>query len=300
MQVSIGALLLGFALQSPGLSPRIDGVGGWDILIEVQPRSGRTTFSVTSSGTIVQLTKSGEPVLIARTAHSCAGKALLIRVDQQETILLGEQGRRNVDPAFKQMLTGTTATIAYHPRPCESVEYAEVNLEGFAETVEQLLNIPSEEIDTLAASIVEEREESRRAAEEGTPRNSLGRTLIAAARDGDMVRVIALLAQGAEVDARTETNGYTPLLWAASRGHAETVRILLSAGANADVQADDGQTALMRACDNGRTEIAAVLVGAGADVNLATENGVTALKLATLMDHPEIIELLLHAGAKNQ
>ncbi len=300
MQVSTGALLLAFALQNPGISPRIDGAGDWDILIEVQPRSGRTILSVTSSGTIVQLTKSGDPILIATTAHSCAGKALLIRVDQQETILLGEQGRRNVDSAFKQMLAGTTATIAYHPRPCESAEYAEVNLEGFAQTVEQLLNLPSEEIDALASSILEEMEESRRAAEEGTSRNSLGRALTAAARDGDIVRIIALLAQGAEVDTRTETNGYTPLIWAASRGHAETVRLLLSAGARANIQSNDGQTALMRACDNGRVEIAAVLVGAGADVNLATENGVTALKLATLMDHPEIIELLLQAGAINQ
>jgi len=257
MQVSTGALLLAFALQNPGISPRIDGAGDWDILIEVQPRSGRTILSVTSSGTIVQLTKSGDPILIATTAHSCAGKALLIRVDQQETILLGEQGRRNVDSAFKQMLAGTTATIAYHPRPCESAEYAEVNLEGFAQTVEQLLNLPSEEIDAVASSILEEREESRRAAEEA-------------------------------------------LIWAASRGHAETVRLLLSAGARANIQSNDGQTALMRACDNGRVEIAAVLVGAGADVNLATENGVTALKLATLMDHPEIIELLLQAGAINQ
>lgn len=298
MQVSIGALLLALALQTPGRSPRIDGVGDWSILIDVQPTSGRTTLSVTSSGTIVQLTKSGDPILIAATAHSCTGKALLIRVDQQEAMMLGEQGRRNVDRAFKQMLTGREAVIAYHQSPCDSVQTVEVELEGFAETVEKLKNLPPEEIDALAASIVEEREKSKRATEEGTTRGSLGRALTGAARDGDLVRVIALLAQGADVDTRTESNGYTPLIWAASRGHAETVRILLGASADVNVQAKDGQTALMRACDNGHIEIAAVLVGAGADVNLATENGVTALKLATLMDHPEIIELLRQTGAK--
>ncbi len=250
--------MLGIALQTPVTSSLIEGVEDWDIIIDVLPASGRTVLSATSSGGIVQLTKSGHPVLIAAAAHNCPGKALFIRVDQNEGILLGEQGRRNVEFAFKQMLTGREAVIAYHRRPCESIQYLDLNLKGLTETVEKLKNLPPEEIDALTASIIEEREKTKRDIEEGK-KGGLGENLTRAAREGDLVKVIALLAQGADVNVRTETNGYTPLLWASSRGHTETVRTLVSVRVDVNAPANDGQTALMRACDNGRIDIVAIL-----------------------------------------
>jgi ankyrin repeat protein len=42
--------------------------------------------------------------------------------------------------------------------------------------------------------------------------------------------IIALLAAGAEVD-HAETDGNTAMYGAASRGHAEAVRVLVAAGA---------------------------------------------------------------------
>ncbi|CAE8637528.1 unnamed protein product, partial [Polarella glacialis] len=53
----------------------------------------------------------------------------------------------------------------------------------------------------------------------------------------------ALLRQSAQVDAVTN-RGHTPLLFAAGRGHSETVRVLLGAGANPRVVCATGDSAL--------------------------------------------------------
>lgn len=52
-----------------------------------------------------------------------------------------------------------------------------------------------------------------------------------AARDGDVERVRQLLASGAELMARDDTQ-WTPLGLAAAHAHVETVRVLLEAGAD--------------------------------------------------------------------
>ena len=57
--------------------------------------------------------------------------------------------------------------------------------------------------------------------------------LLEAAKDGDTKAVEELLtsAAGADVNA-TDKDGYTPLHWAALRGHTEIVQALLEAGAD--------------------------------------------------------------------
>ena len=294
MRVSAGALLLALAQQIPGWAPRIDGVGGWDIMVTIHPTSQRRTLAVTSRGAIVELTKEGHPLLIAATGHICRGKPLIIRVDRNNGILLGEQGRRNVKSAFNEMLTGEKAVISFYRRPCRSTQYSEVNLEGFVETIEKLKTLPPGELDTLAASIIEERKKPRRTSEKTDPK----KTLLNAARDGDLAKVMAMLALGVDVNVRTESNGYTPLIWASAQGHAEVVHTLLGGKADVNAQAKDLQTALMKACEKGHLEVVAPLLGAGADVNARTEQGITALNLALRSGHQEIVDLLRYVGAK--
>lgn len=56
-----------------------------------------------------------------------------------------------------------------------------------------------------------------------------------------------LLQLGANPDAATQSGGATALHRAAYMGHADVVRLLLDAKANARLQDADGQTALHKA-----------------------------------------------------
>ena len=52
-----------------------------------------------------------------------------------------------------------------------------------------------------------------------------------------------LLEAKAEVDVVTESGGVTPLIAACDRGHAETVKLLVAAGANLHARDGDGKSA---------------------------------------------------------
>src|SRR5688572_23791761 len=56
-----------------------------------------------------------------------------------------------------------------------------------------------------------------------------------AARAGDLARVNAALAKGANIDAKTRY-GVTALMFAADKGHTEVVRLLLEKGADTNIQ----------------------------------------------------------------
>ncbi|MBV7328478.1 ankyrin repeat domain-containing protein [Chloroflexi bacterium TSY] len=67
-----------------------------------------------------------------------------------------------------------------------------------------------------------------------------------------------LLAAGADVNAEQQSN-FTPLLGAAHNGQLEMVKLLLSHGADREVQKSDGQTAYDVAREKGYTKIAMLL-----------------------------------------
>jgi len=119
--------------------------------------------------------------------------------------------------------------------------------------------------------------------------------LIEAGEKGETSKIEALLAAGAEVDAR-DVMGVTALMHASAEGHTQSVEALLDAGADVDAHANDGLTALMVVA-RGNTEIVRALLDAGADVNAKAEQGVTPLMVAVAMGNPEIVRALLEAGA---
>ena len=151
--------------------------------------------------------------------------------------------------------------------------------------------------------------------------------LVEAVYSGNTARVEQLLRQGAEVNVE-QKNGWTVLMSAAHGGHAETVQLLIDAGADmakygdtalmlalrdtettkallaagADVNAkhEDGFTPLLLAARGGQAETVKLLIKAGADVNAEIENGftVTVVEMAEMSGHPEIVEILEQAGAR--
>ncbi|CAO3624614.1 unnamed protein product [Cunninghamella blakesleeana] len=68
-----------------------------------------------------------------------------------------------------------------------------------------------------------------------------------------------------DVDVPDKYNSWTPLFWAASDGHAECVRILISAGAKVNVKDENGKTALYYAAWEGHMDIVQLLIDAGCE-----------------------------------
>jgi len=89
---------------------------------------------------------------------------------------------------------------------------------------------------------------------------SKGPALIDAATNGDVAKVQALLAEGADVNYQDQY-GRTALFSAAKRGHTEAVRILLTKGAEVNHKSKAGKTALSMADTKA---IAQLLKAAGA------------------------------------
>lgn len=105
-----------------------------------------------------------------------------------------------------------------------------------------------------------------------------------------------LLAHGADVNA-ADKRGSTPIIWA-SRGGAPLVRLLLEGGARPDVQNEWGQTPLLAAADNGNAESVGLLLDAGADPGRPEAAfGMTPLHLAALLGYRDVAEKLLSGGA---
>ena len=117
-----------------------------------------------------------------------------------------------------------------------------------------------------------------------------------AAQVGDIDTLKRLLSSGADVNART-ISGTTVLMTAARYGHEAIVSALLAAGA--DVNAlDDGRTALNSAVQNGHEAIVSALLAAGTDPNAKRRgDGATALSSAVQNGHEAMFSALLAAGA---
>lgn len=110
------------------------------------------------------------------------------------------------------------------------------------------------------------------------------------------------LAHGADLKS-TNRFGGTALIPACERGHVETVKTLIEAGVAVDHVNRLGWTGLLEAIilsDGGprHVEIVRLLLAAGADANLPDGDGLSPLRHARQRGYREIERLLVAAGAR--
>lgn len=127
--------------------------------------------------------------------------------------------------------------------------------------------------------------------------------LTQAAARGDHALVALLLEAGADVRLVTSPYDGTALIAAAHHGHVEAIKLLLARKPNVDHVNNLGWTALMEAIVLGdgsprHTETLRLLIAAGANANIPDRAGVTPLAHARRRGYGEMVALLEAAGAR--
>lgn len=108
-----------------------------------------------------------------------------------------------------------------------------------------------------------------------------------------------LLAKGAKATAK-DSYGYSALNAAAACKNAEpsVIEDLIQKGADVNHKSEkDGYTSLHYACMSGTPDVVKVLIDKGADVNAVDKKGTTPLMLAVKSNSIPAVEILLEKGA---
>ena len=114
--------------------------------------------------------------------------------------------------------------------------------------------------------------------------NKLGETpLMLAAINNQLALADVLIERGADVNRK----GWTPLHYAATRGHREMMRLLLEHSAYIDSEAENGTTPLMMAAYSAPPLAVKLLLEEGADPTLVNHGNASALDLAEKAEHAQ-------------
>lgn len=120
--------------------------------------------------------------------------------------------------------------------------------------------------------------------------------LMIACLQGDLDIVKLMVEKGAHVNKP----GWTPLAYAATKGHTDIVAYLLEHHAYIDAEAPNGTTPLMMAAYFGYDSTVKLLLEEGADPRLKNKLGFSALDLAVREGHKNIADMLARAIAKER
>jgi uncharacterized protein len=115
-------------------------------------------------------------------------------------------------------------------------------------------------------------------------KNLAGETpLMLAAINNQLELAKVLIGRGADVNKQ----GWTPLHYAATRGHREMMRLLLENEAYIDSESENGTTPLMMAAYYASPLAVKLLLEEGADPTLVNSANISALDMALSKDHQQ-------------
>ncbi|KAK2895585.1 KN motif and ankyrin repeat domain-containing protein 4-like isoform X1 [Channa argus] len=107
------------------------------------------------------------------------------------------------------------------------------------------------------------------------------------------MEVVRKLMEISNINIRSSQTGQTALHLAVRHGRVVMVRLLLSCGADANIQDNQGTTALMFACERGNTHIIRLLLERSqCDLTLKNKLGQTAICIAMQGSHTDTVALL--------
>lgn len=106
-----------------------------------------------------------------------------------------------------------------------------------------------------------------------------------------------LVGAGADSNV-TDSQGWSPLNWATSNGHIDTMGILLESGADVNHQDEQGWTPLTWASFNGSVPAAELVLGRKAQHLMTDVHGWTALHWAVSRQNQEVVQLLMEHHQK--
>ena len=121
--------------------------------------------------------------------------------------------------------------------------------------------------------------------------------LIDAVRQGNRASVVSLLKTSPASVQEMDSDGRTPLHWAAEMENVQAARALLASGADVKARDGYGNTPLHVAARAGGAAVAQLLLAHGAEATVTAYNKYTPLHLAAWSGNAKIIKLLLAKGA---
>ncbi|CBZ54063.1 hypothetical protein NCLIV_044970 [Neospora caninum Liverpool] len=127
-----------------------------------------------------------------------------------------------------------------------------------------------------------------------------GPLLFQAIRDNSREQIVLLLEQAHANVNQTNANGTTPLILAAQLDKPSLVEVLLAKGADPTAQERlelGGNTALHYAAKNGNREVTVLLLSHGAQANVQDRLGRTPLHTACRYGSTAVVQTLLSKGA---
>ena len=111
------------------------------------------------------------------------------------------------------------------------------------------------------------------------------------------IDVVRLLVDAGANANLASSNGQTSLHIAAQKGNVDAVHFLVAAGANTNQTDNKGKIPLHRAVAQGHLDVVRTVIEAGSDINLTEKKGKAPLALAAAKGHWDLVRLLIAAGA---